>query len=234
MTRHRGSGNRLDTDAEGRPVRRALTREYIIRTALALLDRDGPDGLSMRKLATELGVNPMAFYHHMPNKSALFDGVVEAVLTEFAADADTVPPGGTWREQLTALMHLFRSVLRRHPNVLPILATRPAYTPSLLAFGDRAIGLLRGAGFTEHHLLVMISSLRAYTIGQLLVEVGQPVGGPTTSPDEAAALIDAYPNLAKAITGGYDPEAQYELTLQSMLDGFEKRLRRPNASAGAY
>jgi hypothetical protein len=113
--------------------------------------------------------------------------------------------------------------------VLLVLATRPTYTPSLLAFGDRTIGLLHDAGFPEHDLLIMISALRSYTIGQLLVEVGQPVGGPTTDPDEAAALLGHYPNLAKAIAGGYDPEAHYELTLQAMLDGFEQRLRRPKS-----
>jgi TetR/AcrR family tetracycline transcriptional repressor len=230
MTPHPGSQKPLDTDAEGRPIRRALTREYIIRTALAVLDRDGADGLTMRKLGAELGVNPMAFYHHLPNKSALFDGVAEAVLGEFTTGLDTLPRGGTWRERLATLMRLFRTVLRRHPNVLMILATRPAYTPSLMTFGDRTIGLLCDAGFTEHDLLIMISALRSYTIGQLLAEVGQPVGGPAVGPDEATALIEHYPNLAKAVAGGYDPDAHYELTLQSMLDGFEQRLRRPSTS----
>ncbi len=225
MSRHPGSGNTLDTDADGRPVRRALTREYIIRTALALLDRDGADGLSMRKLGAELNVNPMAFYHHLPNKSALFDGVVEAVLEEFIAELGAVAQDGTWRDKIAAVMRLFRTILRRHPNVLPILATRPAYTPSLLAFGDRLIGLLRSTRHTEHQLLVLIGSLRSYTIGQLLAEVGQPVGGATISPAEATALIEQYPNLAKAIAGGYDPDAQFELTLQAMLDGFAQRMR---------
>ena len=211
-------------------MRRALTRDYIIRTALALLDRDGVDGLSMRKLGNEVGVNPMAFYHHLPNKAALFDGVVEAVFDEFVAEHDVGTPAGTWREQLASLMRLFREVLRRHPNVLPVLATRPAYAPSLMAFGDRVIGLLRESGPPEHDLLVMISSLRSYTIGQLLTDVGQPIGGPTAGMDEATALLERYPNLAKAIAGGYDPDAHYELTLQSMLDGFEKRLHRTTES----
>ncbi|WP_326557124.1 TetR/AcrR family transcriptional regulator [Micromonospora sp. NBC_01796] len=229
MTRRANSGSPLGTDAEGRPVRRALTRDHIIRTALAVLDRDGVDGLSMRKLGAELGVNPMAFYHHLPNKAALFDGVVEAVFGEVAVGLDTLNREDTWREQLAALMRQFRTVLRQHPNVLLILATRPAYTPSLMAFGDRTIGLLSDAGITAHDLLVMISALRSYTIGQLLVEVGQPVGGPTADPDEAAALIAPYPNLATAIAGGYDPDGQYEITLQAMLDGFEQRLGRPRS-----
>ncbi len=226
MTRRPNSRDPLGTDAEGRPVRRALTREYIVRTALALLDRDGIDGLSMRKLGAELGVNPMAFYHHLPNKSALFDGVVEAVFAEVAAGLDTLERHDNWRDRVAELMRLFRAVLLRHPNVLMVMATRPSYAPELMAFGDRTIGLLRDSGFTEHDRLIMISSLRSYTLGQLLVQIGQPVGGPATGPEEGAALLAQYPHLAKAIAGGYDPDAHYELTLQAMLDGFERRLGR--------
>lgn len=225
----RPTGRKLpDTDDTGRPVRPALTREFIIRKALAILDRDGIDGLSMRKLGAELGTNPMAIYHYLPNKSALFDAVVAAIYGELAVDLDALARQGTWREQLTTLMRRLRAILRRHPNVLLVIATRPAYTPSLLTFGDRALGLLHGAGFSDHDLLIMISSLRAYTIGHLLAEIGQPVGGPTASPDEAKALFDGYPNLARAVAGGYDPDEQYELVLQAMLDGFERRLRLPD------
>ncbi|PPK62758.1 TetR/AcrR family transcriptional regulator C-terminal domain-containing protein [Actinokineospora auranticolor] len=216
----------VDTDPEGRPVRRALTRDYIVATALAVLDRDGVDGLSMRKLATELGVNPMAVYHHLPNKAALFDGVVEAVFSEFLAEDDLELRTGTWRDHLTAHLRRLRDVLRRHPNVLPVLATRPAHAPAMMEFGDRVIGLLSGSGFTEHDLLVIISSLRTYTIGQVLNEAAHPVGGAAPRAEDIAALMRRYPNLSKALDGGHDPDAQYALTVQCMLDGFENRMRK--------
>ena len=229
MTRRSTARKSLDTDDAGRPIRPALTREFIIRTALTILDRDGTDGLSMRKLGAELGVNPMAVYHHLPNKAALFDGVVEAVYHELASALDALPQQLTWREQLATFARRLRETLRRHPNVLLVIATRPAYTTPLLTLSDRALGSLHGSGPSHHDLLVMISALRAYTIGQLLAEVVQPVGGPVASPDKAKALLDDYPNLARAVAGGYDPDAQYELVLRTMLDGFEQRLDGPNA-----
>lgn len=223
MTRRTEPGRPLQTDAEGRPVRPALTRDHIIRVALALLDRDGVDGLSMRKLGAELGVNPMAFYHHLPNKAALFDGVVEAVYDEFVTAVDARRWKNTgWRDRLEGMMHLFRDTMRRHPHVLIVVATRPPPAPAMLAFSDRTIGLLVGPGRTERDVLAMISALRSYTIGQLLAEIGQPVGGPATA---ELPLDETLPHLSRAVAGGYDPDADYAWTVGSLLDGFENRLR---------
>jgi TetR/AcrR family tetracycline transcriptional repressor len=215
----------VTTDDTGRPVRPALTREYIVRTALAILDRDGIAGLSMRKLGAELGTNPMAFYHHLPNKAALFDGVVEAAYAEIDIDIESMARTGTWRVILTTFAHRLCDVLRRHPHVLVIIATRPAYTPSILGLADRALGVLRGSGFADRDLLVMVNALRSLTIGHVLAEVGEPVGGPTPTEEEAVALIDRYPNLARAVKGGYRPQEQFNRVLQAMLDGFEQWLR---------
>jgi AcrR family transcriptional regulator len=185
----------------------------------------------MRKLATELGVNPMAVYHHLPNKAALFDGVVEAVYHEFTTAVGALSwEGAAWRERLAGLMNVFRDTLRRHPHVLVVVATRPSYTPSVLAFGDRMIELLHEPGLTEHNLLIMISATRSYTIGQLLAEIGEPVGGPTP---QMAPLDGRYPHLVKAVAGGYSPDAHYEWVLQSMLDGFERRLDESRSAVPA-
>ena len=69
-----------------RPTRPALSREYILHTALRIVDRDGPDKLTMRRLGAELGVDPMAVYHYLPNKAALFDGITEAIWASLDLD----------------------------------------------------------------------------------------------------------------------------------------------------
>lgn len=224
--RQSAGNRRVTADDAGRPVRLVLTREYIVRTALAILDRDGIAGLSMRKLGAELGTNPMAFYHHLPNKAALFDGVVEAAYAEIDIDIEALASTGTWRDMLAAFARSLRDVLRRHPNVLVIIATRPAYTPSILGLADRALGVLRNSGFTDRDLLIAINALRSFTIGHVLAEVGEPLGGPTPTEEEAVALIDRYPNLARAVSGGYRPQEQFDQVLQAMLDGFEQWLQR--------
>ncbi|MER7273833.1 TetR/AcrR family transcriptional regulator [Dactylosporangium sp. NPDC000244] len=212
----------LATDDTGRPVRPALTREYIVRTALAILDRDGAAGLSMRKLGAELGTNPMAFYHHLPNKSALFDGVIEAAYAEIDIDIDGLARTGGWRDLLAAFARSLREVLRRHPHVVPLVATRPAYSPAVLGLADRALGALGRSGFADRELLVMVNALRSFTIGHVLAEVGDPVGGPVATEQEAAELLGPYPNLARATAGGYRPQEQFEQGLRALLDGFER------------
>jgi TetR/AcrR family tetracycline transcriptional repressor len=208
---------------EARPVRAALNREYIIRTALAIIDRDGLAKLSMRKLGQELGADPMAVYHYLPSKAALYDGIVDAVygeidLTGFDYDAP-------WREQVTAFLHALRAAVRRHPRALAVLSTRPAYVPAMLGFAEHVIGLLTGAGFTTQQAIDMVNCFGTFTIGHALAEVGEPFGGATATDEELTAMVGAYPRLAAALAGyEYRPDEQYELGLQAMLDGFARLL----------
>jgi AcrR family transcriptional regulator len=212
------------TKSPGRE-RPGLSRALIVRTALTLIDRDGVAGLSMRKLGAELGVDPMAVYYYLPNKSALFDGVIEAVYAE--VDLAGLPRSGDWRAQLHGFMTRLRAALRRHPNALPVVATRPAYVPALFEFGEHALGAALAAGFDAREVLDMVNCLAMYTIGHALAEVGEPVGGETMTAEDVGAMFTqvAYPNLAKAFADGYDyrPDDQYELGLTAMLDGFAAR-----------
>jgi TetR/AcrR family tetracycline transcriptional repressor len=205
-----------------RPVRATLTHDYIIRTALALIDRDGLDALSMRRLGAELGNDPMAVYHYLPNKAALYDGVVEAIYAEM--DLDSLSPSGDWRAYLARSARRMRDVLRRHPNALPIIATRPAYSPPILATADRSLRLLQRAGLSPSAGLEVISCLRAFTVGHILAELGDPVGGPTTTTEDAAAAMATYPHLSAAVATGYRPDKQYERGLYALLDGFARQL----------
>jgi TetR/AcrR family tetracycline transcriptional repressor len=211
---------------ESRPVRPALSRDYIIRTALSIIDRDGIAKLSMRRLGTELGADPMAIYYYLPNKSALFDGVVEAVYSEI--DLDGVDLRAPWQEQIAQFMRRIRAAVRRHPNALPVLSTRPAYMPKMFEFGEYALGVLGTAGFGAQLAIDMINCLGTFTIGHVLAEVGEPVGGATATAEEVAASVPAgaYPRLAKAFADGYEyrPDQQYELGLRALLDGFARLL----------
>ncbi|GII92240.1 TetR/AcrR family transcriptional regulator C-terminal domain-containing protein [Sinosporangium siamense] len=200
-----------------RPAGPALNRDYIIRMALGLVDRVGIEGLSMRELGVELGVDPMAVYYHLPNKAALFDGIVEAVY----AEVDVAPgASGDWRELVANFMRRLREVLRRHPRAVPILATRPSYTPKSLA--DQALGSLQAAGLPPRRSLDIVACLGAYTIGHVLAEVSPPAGGETATAEEAAEPMapDTFPHLARAVAGGYRGDEQFEAGLRAMLAGF--------------
>ena len=98
-----------------------ISRPVILRSALRIVDRDGVDGLSMRRLSDEVGRDPTVLYRHMPNKAALLDGVAEIVLGQL--QVDTADPD--WAAQLRAVAHDFRRLALEHPNMVPLLVTRP-------------------------------------------------------------------------------------------------------------
>src|SRR6185436_6162231 len=98
-----------------------VSRSVILRAALRIVDRDGVDGLSMRRLSDEVGRDPTVLYRHIPNKAALLDGVAEIVLEQL--HVDTADPD--WGAQLRAVAHDFRRLALEHPNMVPLLVTRP-------------------------------------------------------------------------------------------------------------
>lgn len=202
--------------------RPGLTRPQIVAAALELVDDAGLSALTMRRLGARLGVDPMAIYHHLPDKAALFDGLVEAIFAEIVVDP-AVAEARDWRGMTGSAMRQLRAALRRHPNVVPVVGTRPAATPTLFAVIEQGLAVLQEAGFDSQAALDILSCLTTYTIGQCLAEVGQPVGG--GAPDPAASLAqvdsDEFPRLVQALGSDYryDPDAQFGFGLDAMLSG---------------
>src|ERR1700728_966042 len=126
---------------DGRPADDAttrhskITRDVVMAAALELIDRDGADSLSMRRLAAALGRDPMIIYRHAANKSALLDGVTETVLAQLTV----TPADPDWAAQLRVVARHYRALALAHPNVVPLLVTRPLATP----LGLRPPGTLR-------------------------------------------------------------------------------------------
>ena len=116
--------DRDDGDTSASPDGR-ITRDVVLAAALELIERDGVDGLSMRKLARVLGRDPMILYRHAPNKAALLDGVAELVLAQLKVD----PADPDWAGQLREVARGYRALALAHPNVVPLLVTRPLATP---------------------------------------------------------------------------------------------------------
>jgi AcrR family transcriptional regulator len=176
-------------------VTAALSREGIVATALALVDRDGLVGLSMRRLGRELGVDPMAIYRHLPDKAALLDGIVDALHTEM--DLDSPPAAASWRQELATYAGRVRAVLLRHPRAVGVFVTRAGAVDS----GDgRLTDRLSAAGFAPHTGLSMIGCVRGLTVGLVVAEVVAAGGGGRPA----------------------DAEERFRLGLTALLDGFER------------
>ncbi|GAA1023669.1 TetR family transcriptional regulator [Acrocarpospora pleiomorpha] len=201
-----------------RDPRPNLDRDRIVRTALAVIDRDGVAGLTMRKFGAELGVDPMAVYYYLPDKGALFDAVVEAVHDEMGELE--VGPDATWQSVVWEASQRMRTVLRRHPHTVPLIGTRPVLSPKMLAASDRLIGQLVDTGLTAATALNILACVRAFTIGYLLIEVGVPAGPPIEKAGEVGDVMAGYPALAAGMAQGYDPDRQFDLGLRALVDGW--------------
>src|SRR5262245_48129764 len=150
------------TDVNSRP-RSPLSRDRVLRAAVALADAAGVDALSMRRLAQDLGVVPMALYKHVSSKDELLDGMIDLLVAEIGP-----PPAGTdWKTAIRERVLAARRLWQRHPWASRVVETRTQPTPAVMAYMDSMIGLFRAGGFsvdlTHHAMHAMGSRLLGVT-----------------------------------------------------------------------
>lgn len=126
-------------------TRDRLDREAVVTRAIALADAEGIDALTIRRLAGDLGVTPMALYWHFKNKDELLDGIAEHLLANVALPGAS----GTWADRLSACLSAVAVALRPHPAVASLTQSRLLASEPGLALAERALGLLDEAGFTS-------------------------------------------------------------------------------------
>ena len=139
------------------PRRVPLSRDRVLRAAVALADDAGIESLSMRKLAQELGVVPMALYKHVANKEELLDGMVDVVVGEI----DPPVHGTDWKSAVRQRILSARRALLRHPWASRVLESRTNPTPLVLGYMDSMIGMFRAGGFSvdlTHHVMHTVGS----------------------------------------------------------------------------
>jgi AcrR family transcriptional regulator len=140
-----------------------LHREQIVQTALALVDREGLKALSMRRLGAALGVDPMAVYYHIPNKEALLDAIVEAVMS--AIDLSVHHAEESPEEQVLCAAKAYRDAMLAHANALPIVLARGPATVAALRPVELLIGILRSAGLEPAEALAGMNTIAAAVRG---------------------------------------------------------------------
>ena len=210
-----------------------ITREQVFATALEIIDREGADALSMRRLGAALGRDPMILYRRAPSKAALLDGVVETVLAQLKVD----PADPDWEAQLRAVARDYRALALAHPNVVPLLVTRPLATP--LALRPRGtlrpledlLALLTRAGFSGSDALHIYRALFGFLNGHLLNELQELVENPDETDDLLRLGLNRLPprefpllrSLAHALAC-YDGAAELERGLDILLTGLATTL----------
>ena len=194
-----------------------LTKERVLRAAVALADREGVASLSMRKLAKELGVEAMSLYHHVANKNALLDGMVDHVFSEVQLPAGEQD----WKAAMRQRAVSARAALRRHPWAIALMESRSTPGPANLRHHDAVIGCLRQAGFSVALTAHAYSILDAYIYGFALQDASLPFD----TPEETAELATRH-----ILQPGYDYGDEYEFGLNLILDGLERAASAPGGS----
>ncbi len=149
-------------------ARRPLNRGRVLEAALDLVDRDGLDELSMRKLAAELGVEAMSLYKHVANKEDLLGGLTDLIWAEIAAAA---PPDDDWRAWLRALAQAVRDAVHRHPNALPVLVAGDVSPLSALQLFADQLERADRAALNRDHAVAALRAVTAFALGCVVTEV---------------------------------------------------------------
>ncbi len=210
-----------------------ITREVVLAAALALIDADGADALSMRRLARALDRDPMILYRHAPSKAALLDGVTETVLALLIVD----PADPDWTAQLRTVARRYRALALAHPNVVPLLVTRPLATPLALRPPgtlrplEDILALLTRAGFSGADALHIYRALFGFLHGHILNELQELVEKPEET-DDLLRLglyrlpIGEFPLLRglAPVLAAHDGAAELERGLDILLTGLAATL----------
>jgi AcrR family transcriptional regulator len=217
----------------GRPATRSrtpLSRERILKTALALADASGIESLTMRKLGEAVGVEAMSLYNHVPSKGDLLDGLIDLVFSEIE-----LPSGADgWKTAMRQRATSARAVLSRHRWAIGLMESRTSPGPATLRHHDAVIGCLRQAGFPVALAAHAYSALDSYIYGFALQEASLPFDTSEQTSELAQAIVaqfpaDEYPHLAEftfehVLRPGYDYGSEYEFGLDLILDGLERAL----------
>ena len=205
--------------------RGALSREQIARAALALVDREGIDALTMRRVAAEVGASPMGLYRHFRGKEELVEAIVEAASGEESIDLSAED----WQTQLRELGRAIHRILERHPATVQLRLRRPIQTPAALRVTEAGVQILRRAGFSRAEAARAFRTLFLYAFAYAAFNT--PESPDETRRETLAALHALPPEEFPELTGGAEEaadvmsgEEQFEFGLDLLITALEARL----------
>ncbi len=218
----------MATQIEPSVRRRApLSRERVLRAAIALADTGGIEALSMRRLGQELGVEAMSLYNHVANKDDILDGMVDLVFGEIALPEDQ----GDWKPAMRRRAISAHEALLRHAWAPSLMQSRTKPGPATMRHHDSVLGSLRTAGFTLVMAAHAVSVIDGYVYGFALQQINVPLQSREQVAEVGEQILrlmaGEYPHLAEMITEhamkpGYDYADEFEFGLDLILDGLER------------
>jgi AcrR family transcriptional regulator len=223
---------------------RGLSRAEIVSAAIAVADAEGPEAISMRRVAREVGAGAMSLYWYVSSKEELLDLMLDAI----DAEIEVPEPSGDWRADLGAFAHQTRDALRRHGWAVGFIGTRPPSGPNDVRNLERLLSLLDGLGVEDVRLIMGIfMTVATFVIGAVVREAQevrfqheQERAEASLTAEEMQAEHERYrewfeasgdfPHIARLMKSGVDPddpdtrEERFQFSLDCVLDGIAARL----------
>ena len=245
VQRHRARG--------AQPPRRdrGLSREEIVEAAIAVADAEGPDAISMRRIAREVGAGVMSLYWYVASKEELLDLMLDAI----EAEIEVPEPSGDWRADLGSFAHRTRAALRQHRWAVEFIGTRPPSGPNDVRNLERLLSLLDGIGVDDYQVIMGIfMTVATFVIGAVIREAQEVRFQAEQERVEASMTAeeiqaeherfrswfensDRYPHIARLMEAGIDPddpntrEERFQFSLDCVLDGIAARLAASRAES---
>lgn len=201
------------------PPRPVLSRASVLATALELVDLEGLESVSMRKVAQHMGVEAMSLYKYVENKAALLDGIYELVLREIPVQKDETG----WKPTLWNAAVGLRTVLRQHHKVLPLFVTRMALSAGSIQQVEWVLGALRKSGFSTTQSLQIMQSLLAFVVGHCMLSFTprDPASGPRFELSSIDKTQFPAVHEMSLLLHEYDTEREFLFGLDVFLTGLQ-------------
>ncbi|MFF7979694.1 TetR/AcrR family transcriptional regulator [Streptomyces sp. NPDC007901] len=205
-----------------------LTEAGIYAAALRLIDADGVEALTMRKLATELDANPMSLYHHVPNKEAVLRGVARTVGAQFRTVTLQDAP---WQERIRLLATDFRTLAHRHPKLMAYSFGQPDFIQPDDPFWSALTAIVNATGVSQPEVPEIAALMVAVVVGVLSAELnGSLQQWASLQPPGIAAGTDEAPLADRA---GSDQDRMFRLVIDTLITGLEGRFAAGRSGRGA-
>jgi AcrR family transcriptional regulator len=219
-----------------RSARGRITRESVLDAALAVADRDGFDGVTIRAVATEVRATPMALYTYFSDKNALYEGMRERVLTRISASGIS---RRNWKAMLEDTARGLNRVMREHPSWTPLLVHDLGPSTSVFGFLDELMALMLKEGFAFEHAWRAYGCMVSFAAGSVLFERLMMDGGDVVAKRLALLkkLVDSAPRRYKSLASAaakidrWRWDDVFELGIRSLLAGIEAQCARPEGNS---
>jgi len=214
-----------------RPHREPLTRQRIVRAALRIMDEEGLEAVTMRRIGRALGVEAMSLYNHVRDKEEILDSICEEVLSEFE-----IPEARDWRGAMRAGAKEYRRLLLTHPRVITLMTGRkgPVTNIDSLKAYEFALGMFRDAGLSVLESIKALNALASYILGSVTLELGLTISGRADEAhlrahEEMGRLVASadFPHVRESLPHmiACDVDEQFDFGLELLIEAVAARVK---------